>query len=143
MRVVVLDFDPRCNISAILLDEPRLFEIWEDARGDGTVTGCLEPVRRGKGDVLLPRLERVADGLRQLPGHLALSRFEQTLAEEFAKTLATENDRALDVTTSLDLLSNLAAEQVGADVMIMDLGPVWGRSTGRRCWPAITWCCRR
>ncbi|TVQ83894.1 MAG: ParA family protein [Chromatiaceae bacterium] len=126
VRVVVLDFDPQCNISAIFLDEIRLFEIWEDGRSDGTVTGCLEPVRRGKGDVLPPRLERVADGLWLLPGHLALSRFEQTLAEEFAKTLASDNDRALDVTTSLDLLSNLAAEQVAADVMIMDLGPSLG-----------------
>jgi cellulose biosynthesis protein BcsQ len=126
VRVVVLDFDPQCNISAIFLDELRLFEIWEDARSNGTVTGCLEPVRRGKGDVLPPRLERIADGLWLLPGHLALSRFEQTLAEEFAKTLATDNDRALDVTTSLDLLSNLAAEQVAADIMIMDLGPSLG-----------------
>ncbi len=126
VRVVVLDFDPQCAISAIFLDAPRLFEIWEDRGSDGTVTGCLEPVRRGKGDVLLPRLEQVADGLWLLPGHLALSRFEQTLAEEFAKTLATDNERALDVTTSLDLLSNLAADQVAADIMIMDLGPSLG-----------------
>lgn len=126
IRVAVLDFDPQCNISAIFLDEPRLFEIWENGRGDSTVTGCLEPVRRGKGDVLPPRLQRVSDGLWLLPGHLALSRFEQTLAEEFAKTLASDNERALDVTTSLDLLSNLAAEQVGADLMIMDLGPSLG-----------------
>ncbi|MBK5940218.1 ParA family protein [Halochromatium roseum] len=126
VRVVVLDFDPQCNISAIFLDEVRLFEIWEQGNTNATVTGCLEPVRRGKGDVLPPDLERVADGLWLLPGHLALSRFEQTLAEEFAKTLSVDNERALDVTTSLDLLSNLAAEQVGADIMIMDLGPSLG-----------------
>jgi cellulose biosynthesis protein BcsQ len=123
IRVVVIDYDPQCNISAIFLDEPRLFEIWEAEDGAHTVTGCLEPVRRGKGDVLEPVLERVADGLWLLPGHLALSRFEQTLAEEFAKTLGTNNERALDVTTSLDLLSNLAAAQVAADLLIIDVGP--------------------
>ena len=126
IRVVVIDYDPQCNISAIFLDEPRLFEIWENQDGGHTVTDCLEPVRRGKGDVLEPVLEPVADGLWLLPGHLALSRFEQTLAEEFAKTLSSNNERALDVTTSLDLLSNLAAERVNADLLILDVGPSLG-----------------
>ncbi|CRI65095.1 Phage-related regulatory protein cII [Thiocapsa sp. KS1] len=126
IRVVVIDYDPQCNISAIFLDEPRLFEIWENQDGGHTVTACLEPVRRGKGDVLEPVLEPVADGLWLLPGHLALSRFEQTLAEEFAKTLSSNNERALDVTTSLDLLSNLAAERANADLLILDVGPSLG-----------------
>jgi len=126
IRVVVIDYDPQCNISAIFLDEPRLFEIWETQSNGSTVTACVEPVRRGKGDVLPPVLEQVADSLWLLPGHLALSRFEQTLAEEFAKTLGSNNERALDVTTSLDLLSNLAAEDVSADLLILDVGPSLG-----------------
>lgn len=126
IRVVVIDYDPQCNVSAIFLDDPRLFEIWEDHDGAHTVTGCLEPVRRGKGDVLEPTLEPVADSLWLLPGHLALSRFEQTLAEEFAKTLGSNNERALDVTTSLGLLSNLAATRANADLLIIDVGPSLG-----------------
>lgn len=130
LRVVVIDYDPQCNISAIFLDDSDLFELWEPSRpGPGlarTVTDCLDLVRRGKGEVLAPELQPVADGLWLLPGHLALSRFEQTLAEEFAKTLATDNERALDVTTAMDLLSNLAAEQVGADLLILDVGPSLG-----------------
>lgn len=126
LQVVVIDYDPQCNISAIFLDEPRLFEIWEAQSNGSTVAACLEPVRRGKGDVLTPVLEQVADSLWLLPGHLALSRFEQTLAEEFAKTLGSNNERALDVTTSLDLLSNLAAEQVSADLLLLDVGPSLG-----------------
>jgi len=126
MRVVVIDYDPQCNLSAIFLDEPRLFEIWESDGGGRTVMGCLDPVRRGKGDLLEPELEPVANGLWLLPGHLGLSRFEQTLAEEFAKTLATDNERALDVTMAMDLLSNLAAAQVSAELSILDLGPSLG-----------------
>src|SRR5690606_21181189 len=80
----------------------------------------------GKGDVLPPKMIDVAPGLWLLPGHLSLSRFEQTLAEEWPKTMAPDNERALDVTTALDLLSNLAAERVSADVLLVDVGPSLG-----------------
>ncbi len=125
-RVVVLDYDPQCNISAILLDESHLAEIWEAEKPGSTVKDCLDLVRRGKGDVVAPRLCRVADGLSLLPGHLGLSRFEQTLAEGFAKTLGVDNERALDLTTALDVLSNLAAEEARADILLIDVGPSLG-----------------
>ncbi len=125
-RVVVLDYDPQCNISAILLDDLDLAEIWEADKPGETVKSCLDLVRRGKGDIVPPQLRKVADGLWLLPGHLELSRFEQTLAEGFAKTLGVDNERALDLTTALDLLSNLAAEAVGADILLVDVGPSLG-----------------
>lgn len=125
-RVVVLDYDPQCNISAILLDDWDLAEIWEADKPGETVKNCLDLVRRGKGDIVPPQLRNVADGLWLLPGHLELSRFEQTLAEGFAKTLGVDNERALDLTTALDLLSNLAAEAVGADILLVDVGPSLG-----------------
>lgn len=40
--------------------------------------------------------------------------------------MSSNNERALDVTTALDLLSNLAAERVGADVIMIDVGPSLG-----------------
>jgi chromosome partitioning protein len=125
-RVVVLDYDPQCNISAILLDEISLAEIWEADKPGETVKDCLDLVRRGKGEIVPPVLAQVADGLWLLPGHLGLSRFEQTLADGFAKTLGVDNERALDLTTALDLLSNLAAESVGADILLIDVGPSLG-----------------
>ncbi|MFA7237681.1 MAG: AAA family ATPase [Phycisphaeraceae bacterium] len=128
LRVVVVDYDPQCNITAIFLDEDELTELWaDDEQSTGiTVSHCIDLVRRGKGDVREPVLREVSDNLWLLPGHLSLSRFEQTLAEEWAKTAGQNNERPLDVTTSLDLLSNLAAEQVGADVMLFDVGPSLG-----------------
>ena len=125
-RVLVLDYDPQCNISAIFLDEQVLAEIWEAERPGTTVKDCLDLVRRGKGEVVLPCPREVADGLWLLPGHLGLSRFEQTLAEEFGKTLGSNNERALDVTTALDLLSDMAAQATGAEIVLIDVGPSLG-----------------
>ncbi len=127
LRTMVLDYDPQCNLSAIFLSQERLVDLWEATGQLGrTVAACLEPVRRGKGDVVAPVPMPVADNLWLLPGHLGLSRFEQTLAEEWPKTNASDNERALDVTTALDVLSNQAAETVRADLVLLDVGPSLG-----------------
>lgn len=130
-RTVAMDYDPQCNLSAVFLSEETLAELWEQESRDKlggaqTVAGCIELLRWGKGDVREPELIRVDDNLWLLPGHLSLSRFEQPLAAEFPKTLASDNERALDVTTALDLLSNKAAAQVDADIVIIDVSPSLG-----------------
>lgn len=127
LRTVVLDYDPQCNLSAIFLSEERLVDLWEDDGSSGrTIAACIDLVRRGKGEIVDPDLQVVADNLWLLPGHLGLSRFEQTLAEEWPKTGAADNERALDVTTALDAVSNRAAEQISADLVLVDVGPSLG-----------------
>jgi len=126
-RTVVVDYDPQSNITAIFLNEETLEEIWSlDATDGRTVAGCLDLVRRGKGGVVDPDLIEVADGLWLLPGSLFLSRFEQTLAEEWPKTGNAQNERAIDVTCSLANLASRAAEEVGADYLLIDVGPSLG-----------------
>jgi cellulose biosynthesis protein BcsQ len=125
-RTVVLDYDPQCNISAIFLDEERMEEIWTGGDPERNVAGCIDLVRMGRGEVRQPRLEHVAENLWLLPGHLDVSRFEQVLAEEWPKTMGENNERPLDVTTALDLLSDRAASLVDADVLLLDVGPSLG-----------------
>lgn len=127
LRVVVMDCDPQCNVSAIFLAEEALFDLWNaDANENRTVADCIDLVRRGKGDVQSPKLTEVADNLWLLPGHLDLSRFEQTLAEEWPKKADANNERSLDVTTALDVLSNFAAAAARADLVMIDVGPSLG-----------------
>jgi chromosome partitioning protein len=127
LRTVVLDYDPQCNLSAAFLSEERLVDLWESDGPPGrTVAACIDLVRRGRGEVVPPNLLPIADNLWLLPGHLGLSRFEQTLAEEWPKTHATDNERAIDVTTALDVLSNKAAEIAEADLVLVDVGPSLG-----------------
>ncbi|MCY2990101.1 MAG: ParA family protein [Planctomycetota bacterium] len=126
-RIVVLDFDPQSKVTAIFLDEEHLEDIWSNDVGDGrTVAGCLDLVRRGKGELRDPQLVMPADNLWLLPGSLFLSRFEQTLAEEWAKTGSTQNERALDVTCSLANLAERAAEAINADYLLVDVGSSLG-----------------
>ena len=128
IKTVALDYDPQANLTAIFLDEEQLEDLWrsEDKSSPTTVARCVDRVRRGKGDVLEPDLVQIADNLWLLPGDLGLSGFEQSLAEEWAKKTATDNQRALDVTFALDQVSNLAADAVGADLILIDVGPSLG-----------------
>jgi chromosome partitioning protein len=125
-RVAVLDYDPQCNLSSIFLAEDELTELWQGDGGGRTVASCIEPVRRGKGGVVEPEVLTVADQLWLLPGHLQLSLFEQTLAQEWPQTMSSANHRALDVTTALDVLANMVGEQVKADLVFVDVGPSLG-----------------
>ncbi|HEU4407434.1 MAG TPA: ParA family protein [Polyangiaceae bacterium] len=130
LRVVVLDYDPQCNISAAFLRDEELEELWggdEAPRGEGrTVFGCLENVRRGMGELLPPRLHQADDNLWLLPGHLGLSRFEQTLAEAWAKVLGTDNERELYLATALAALAQAAGNSIDAHVVLVDVGPSLG-----------------
>ena len=127
LRVVALDYDPQCNLSAAMIDEDRLVPLWERPPEEGTtVAACLDPVRQGRGLLRTPQLTEVAERLWLLPGHLDLSRFEQTLAEHWPKVMASDNERALDVVLSLSALVHRAAESVAADVVLLDVGPSLG-----------------
>jgi chromosome partitioning protein len=126
VRTVALDYDPQANLTAIFVDEDQLEELWQAGTTPSTVARCIDPVRLGKGEVRKPKLFSIAENLWLLPGELSLSRFEQNLAEEWAKKADSNNQRALDVTFALDLLSNLAAQQVDADLVLIDVGPSLG-----------------
>jgi cellulose biosynthesis protein BcsQ len=124
--VVAVDCDPQCNLSSIMLSEQTLFDLWQESGDATTISRCLEPVRRGKGTVLAPTTIEVAPNLFLLPGDLALARFEQTLAEEWAKKMSADNERALDVTTAIDLLCWSALKETGANIVLLDVGPNLG-----------------
>jgi cellulose biosynthesis protein BcsQ len=126
LRTVVLDCDPQSDLSALFLGDEKLVELWERAGSGRTVASCLELHRCGKREVEHPDLMVVEEGLWLLPGHLSLSRFEQSLADEWAKTSAGDDEHALAVTTALDLLSNRAASAVAADLVLLDVEPSLG-----------------
>jgi chromosome partitioning protein len=127
LRTVILDYDPQCNASALCLSEEVLFEVWENEDRHGTTAArCVDLVRRGKSDIVAPELVEVTDDLWILPGDLALSRFEQPLAESWGQIHQSDNEKAIHVTTALQRLADRAAEQTGADVALIDVGPNLG-----------------
>jgi cellulose biosynthesis protein BcsQ len=114
-RVVMIDGDPQCNLTAFVLPEDELIELWDSTGGGGdSVADCLEPVRRRTGDLVPPHVREVAPDLYLLPGDLSFSRFEQTVAADGWSRIDSLDDGAILVTTALARLIEAVGTSVGA-----------------------------
>lgn len=124
-RVLAVDLDPQANLTAMFLDEDRLEELWSDGACPGTVAGALRPLLEGTGDLAAPQVEEVAENLGLLVGDLALSAAEDQLSREWPGCLD-RNPRAFRVLSSFWRLAEQAAEERGADLVLIDVGPNLG-----------------
>jgi chromosome partitioning protein len=124
-RVVALDLDPQANLSSMFLSEDRLEEIWNpDAPGD-TLFQAVRPLLRGTGDIAEPHLELIQERLGLLVGDLALSEFEDSLAESWSKCLAGD-ERSFRVMSAFGRIAGSAARAFEADIVVLDVGPNLG-----------------
>jgi cellulose biosynthesis protein BcsQ len=127
-RVLAVDLDPQANLTGMFVDEDRLEGIMDDSAVT-TIYGCVEPFMEGTGDIREPDIEEVASesgDVGLVLGDLALSRFEDKLADAWPRTLS-ESDRAsLRVMTAFGRIVRSAAKSYRADVALIDVGPNLG-----------------
>ena len=126
--VLVVDLDPQANLTAAFLDEDALADLWNDrASASGrTIHQCVAPLTQ-VGDIREPELKRPADRLYLLPGDLALSGFEDLLSTEWPNCLGSTNlYRAFRVVTAFWQVVQRGAEQSGASIVLVDVGPSLG-----------------
>ena len=123
-RVLLADFDPQANLSAMCLAEDRLDAIWT-LRPSPTIAGAVDPLRRGIADIAPSEPELVTDKVSLVPGDLLLSDFEDDLAQQWVACLA-RDPRAFHVTTALYRILMAAGTRSSADLAILDLAPNFG-----------------
>lgn len=124
-RVLAVDLDPQSNLSIMALDEDRLEALWPDDDHLQTLHGAVAPLFGGTGDVRPACVELLAGGLGLLVGDLALSRIEDDLSTEWPRCLE-GRERAFRVTTAFWRVIQGAAQQHGADLVLIDVGPNLG-----------------
>ncbi len=125
VQTTAFDLDPQANLTSAFLDEEELEELWTPPDGGATVLGCVHPILEGTGDVAERRLVEVAERLWLLPGHLGLSRFEDKLSQSWP--LGHNRDAAaLRVTSAFYRIMQVAGQQVGAELGLIDVGPNLG-----------------
>lgn len=125
-KVLAVDLDPQANLTASFLEEERLEELWPDSeRHPKTLYGSVEPLLRGIGDIdEHPHVEEVDGSLHLLVGDLALARFEDELSTQWF--LMDRKERAFRILSAFWRLIQRAARTVGADLVLIDLGPNLG-----------------
>jgi len=125
-RVVAVDLDPQANLTAAFLDEDALEGLWEDSESPNTIYRAVHPIT-GVGDLLVPTLHKVTSDLYLLPGDVALSSFEDVLAEVWPSSMGDSNlFRPFRILSSFWHVMQQAAAKVEADVLLVDVGPNLG-----------------
>jgi chromosome partitioning protein len=130
VSVLAVDLDPQANLSAVFLEEERLAELWDSASNapaylPKTVFNCVRPLITGQGDIGKPELQTVHANLALLPGHLALSGFEDLLSENWPKCLD-GRVASFRVLSAFHRLISSAAQSTQAELVLIDVGPNLG-----------------
>lgn len=125
-RVVLVDADPQCNLTGLVLGfkGENEFENFYQMGSDRNIRAGLAPAFESQ-----PRaVEAVeclpvngCEGLFLLPGHIRLSEYEVTLG--IAQELSGSIQTLQNLPGSLSYLLDITAEKHSADVMLVDMNP--------------------
>lgn len=138
---LVVDLDPQANLTAAFLQEEEVEDLLGDpkTRAARTIYECLEPLTQ-VGDIQSPDLVQIhpeatrqpalfsmAPELHLLPGDLSLSTFEDDLSAEWPRCFQSEGlFRPFRVITAFWQIMQAGAEQCGASIVLVDVGPSLG-----------------
>lgn len=124
--VVAVDLDAQANLTAGFLNEDELEQLWDVEIGAQTIYRAIKPLTE-VGDLLPPELKKVTQGLYLLPGDVALASYEDTLSTAWADSMGDNNlYRPFRILTAFWQEAQMAAQQVDADLIVMDVGPNLG-----------------
>jgi len=123
--VIAADLDPQANLTSMFLDDERLEALWSESGTRQTVYGALRPLLDGTGDVSTPHVEEVAPGLALVVGDLSLSAAEDELSSQWPDCLD-RKPRAFRVLSALWRILRKAADESGAGLVLVDVGPNLG-----------------
>lgn len=120
-RVVMIDFDPQCGLSAMCLEPQRLEQVWPiDASRPQTLYEHLLARKFGFFEPNVPHVEPVTEGLGLVIGDIRLSLLESELS---AEAWDYEPDfNGTELTAFIRKLTTRAAEAHRADVVLVDVG---------------------
>lgn len=125
-RVVIVDLDPQANLTAAFLEEEAIEEIWGKQDQGSTIYQCVKPLT-GVGDLVKPVLQNIATNLYLLPGDVNLSGYEEALSNEWPDSMGDNNlYRPMRILSSFWHVMQMAADEVQADILLVDIGPNLG-----------------
>lgn len=123
-RVLFVDLDPQCNLTAHIVDEDIIDQAWSDE--GNSVYKAVEPIVSGSGDALLFDPIKVnGRNIWLYPGDLMLSDYEGLLAEAWVQVLAGQ-ERGFRASSALTRLINNFSGSNNIDYVLVDVGPNFG-----------------
>jgi len=125
-RVIVVDADPQCNLSGLILGfkGENEFEHFYEVEGTRNIRAGLAPAFESQPRSIEP-VDCVEvpgrEGLFLLPGHIRLSEYEVTLG--IAQELAGSIQTLQNLPGSFSYLLDVTAQKYKADYVLVDMNP--------------------
>ncbi len=124
-NVLVADLDPQANLTSMFLDDDELEELWTRDGAGGTIYGALRPLLEGTGDVTMPHVVEPETGIGLVAGDMLLSGAEDELSSQWPDCLD-RKQRAFRVLSALWRVLRMAADEMKAELILVDVGPNLG-----------------
>lgn len=124
-RVLMVDADPQCNLSAFCMTEDQLDELLassEAGTGNATVWDGIKPVVLGRGDVADIDIFEIYENVLLLSGDVLVSQYEEELPAAWTDSFARKS-RGYDVMGALSRLVSKIAEEHSTSIILFDVGP--------------------
>ncbi|MEO9934728.1 ParA family protein [Rhodopirellula bahusiensis] len=131
-RVLVIDCDPQCNASQLILSEERCFDVYQGESGDdaSTLLSILHPISDGDGSIATDTTPELSSQNRfavdLIPGHPGMSVVEDVLSTAW-NDLRASKVGGFRITNWFPQLMRQLHNRY--DVAFVDLGPSLGPLT--------------
>jgi chromosome partitioning protein len=126
-RVLLVDGDPQCNLTAYALTDKAIERAWNPMRGNSLYL-ALEQLHQGLGDFQYKKpsqSNKAYPNLWLVPGDPEVSQFEDTLGDTWNRAKG-GSPPDLRKQSGFFRFIRAAAEKVEADITFVDLGPNLG-----------------
>ena len=123
-RVLLVDADPQCNLTAYVIDGAVVDDLLDhsDAEQGQTLWSAMRPIVEATGSVKSITPIELPSTIRLLPGDIRLSDFEEELGE-FWRQCWQRKPRGFAGTTALSQLVNDICKSGRVDFVFYDSGP--------------------
>lgn len=125
LRVLMIDADPQCNLTAFYLTEKNLDELLgesDDEDNGSTIWSAIKPVVDGKGGIKDIDAIHIRPNLFLCPGDVLLADYEEELPAAWTGSFARKG-RDYDVMCALSNAARTMGTRYDVDVVIYDIGP--------------------
>ncbi|HEY0141317.1 MAG TPA: AAA family ATPase [Thermoanaerobaculia bacterium] len=127
LRVLIVDADPQCNATQLILGEEKVTKLYAAEATQSTLAGVLMPISHGEAviDKNITPLSAADNrfGVDLLPGHPHMSLVEDRLATEWGKVMGGDVGGIRKTNWCRQLLEGVKESY---DLVIFDLGPSLG-----------------
>ena len=123
-KVLYVDIDPQCNLTAHMCDDEVIDDAWEN---DGnSIYKAVKPIVTGAGDFEYFEPHQIGDkNIWLYIGDLLLSDYENMLSESWTQILAAQ-ERGFRASSAISRLIDQFGKEQGIDYAILDMGPNFG-----------------